>query len=174
MKDLIDAYKKDAERLDNEFLDLFRKKMNLISIFKSNVLLYNENNSEDDMLKFTSYEDILRIIRKYNKFVRVDDFKTKSRHELIGNDLITDFGVFQEQDKILNHHNKHTFYFNAEVEEFCKNEMNNKFVLVNTDVNINANVFLGTVVYFDYIEVPKKFENESALAVYTGWTIDSP
>ena len=78
---------------------------------------------------------LLEIFKKYNDVV-VDDYVNKK----------------PKPDELTVSVVKHVFHFNSEVEEYCKNEMNNKVVFLNVDENINANVFLGTVVKFTYTE----------------------
>lgn len=149
MSDLIESYKKEAEILDQKFLELFREKVKLYDNFRTNLLL-----ESDVTLHYTSYTEVLDLIKKYAYDVRVGDWVKYNRSKdsstsmfFVGDDLIN-------LKKII-------FYFNEEVEKYCKDNLFGKYVYVNVDENINSNVFLGTVVDIAfYVTDPKIFIDE--------------
>ena len=100
-------------------------------IFRTNLLL-----ESDETLHYTSYSEVLDIIKKYAYDVYVGDWKKYNRSK-------KDFStyMFFVGDDLINL-KKITFYFNEEVEKYCMDNFTGKYVYVNIDENINSNVFL--------------------------------
>lgn len=151
MSELIESYKKAAEVLDQKFLDLFREKVKMYDNFRTNLLL-----ESDETLHYTSYSEILDLIKKHAYEVRVGDWR-KYNKEHFSQEVAT---LFLNSDKMIDLKTI-TFYFNEEVEKYCMDKFSGKYVYVNIDENINSNVFLGTVVDIAcYDTDPKIFIDE--------------